>query len=53
MTITHLAAWLMLAVGGLFSGGIFYVAVERLNLWRRMPIDQYVVSPIRCTVRIR
>jgi Domain of unknown function (DUF1772) len=42
MTITHLSAWLMVAAGGLFSGGIFFVAVERLNLWQRMPVDQYV-----------
>jgi hypothetical protein len=51
MTITHLAAWLMLAAGGLFSGGIFYVAVERVNLWRRMPIDQYVVDFRRSVYR--
>ena len=51
MTITHLAAWLMLAAGGLFCGGIFYVAVERLNLWRRMPIDQYVVDFRRAVYR--
>jgi hypothetical protein len=51
MTITHLAAWLMLAAGGLFVGGIFYVAVERVNLWRRMPIDQYVVDFRRAVYR--
>jgi hypothetical protein len=44
MTITHLSAWLMVAAGGLFSGGIFFVAVERLNLWQRMPVDQCVVD---------
>ena len=51
MTITHLGGWLMVAFGGLFSGGIFYVAVERLNLWRRMPVDQYVVDFRRSVYR--
>ena len=51
MTITHLGAWLMVAFGGLFAGGIFYVAVERLNLWKRMPIDQYVVDFRRSVYR--
>ena len=44
MTITQLAAWVMLAFGGLFSGAILVFAVERVNLWRRMPVDQYVVD---------
>ena len=51
MTITHLSAWLMVAFGGLFSGGIFFVAVERLNLWRRMPVEQYVVDFRRSVYR--
>jgi Domain of unknown function (DUF1772) len=51
MTITHLSAWLMVAAGGLFSGGIFFVAVERLNLWQRMPVDQYVVDFRRSVYR--
>ena len=41
MTVTQLAAWVMLAFGGLFSGAILVFAVERVNLWRRMPVDQY------------
>ena len=44
MTITQLAAWVMLAFGGLFSGAILVFAVQRVNLWRRMPVDQYVVD---------
>jgi hypothetical protein len=44
MTITELSAWLMVAAGGLFSGGIVFVAVERLKLWQRMAVDQYVVD---------
>jgi hypothetical protein len=51
MTITHFSGWLMVAFGGLFSGGIFYVAVERLSLWRRMPVDQYVVDFRRSVYR--
>ena len=51
MTITHLSAWLMVAAGGLFSGGISFVAVERLNLWQRMPVDQYVVDFRRSVYR--
>ena len=51
MTITHLSAWLMVAAGGLFSGGIFFVAVERLSLWQRMPVDQYVVDFRRSVYR--
>ena len=44
MTLMHASAWLMASFAGLFSGGILIVAVERLNLWRRMPVDQYVVD---------
>ena len=52
MTITQLAAWVMLAFGGLFSGGILIVAVERVNLWRRMPVDQYVIDFRRSLYRL-
>ena len=52
MTITQLAAWGMLTFGGLFSGGILIVAVERVNLWRRMPVDQYVVDFRRSLYRL-
>jgi Domain of unknown function (DUF1772) len=52
VTITHVSAWLMAAFGGLFSGGILIVAVERLNLWRRMPVDQYVVDFRRSLYRL-
>ena len=44
MTITQLAAWVMLAFGGLYSGAILIYAVDRVHLWRRMPVDQYVVD---------
>jgi len=52
MTITHVAAWTMIAFCGLFSGGILIVAVERVNLWRRMPVDQYVVDFRRSLYRL-
>ena len=34
MTITQLAAWVMLAYGGLFSGAIFIYAVDRVITYR-------------------
>lgn len=52
MTITHLASWLMVAFGGLFAGGILFVAVERVNLWRRMPVDQYAIDFRRSLYRL-
>src|SRR6516162_1336559 len=44
MTTTQLAAWVMLAFGGLYSGAILIYAVDRVHVWRRMPIDQYVID---------
>jgi hypothetical protein len=44
MTSTQISAWLMLFFGGLWAGGILIFAVERTNLWQRMPIDQYTVD---------
>jgi hypothetical protein len=52
MTLTMLGSWLMLAAGGLFSGGILVVAVERTNLWRRMPVEQYAVDFRRSLARV-
>jgi hypothetical protein len=52
VTIMHASAWLMAAFAGLFGGGILIVAVERLNLWRRMPVDQYVVDFRRSLFRL-
>jgi hypothetical protein len=52
VTIMHASAWLMACFAGLFTGGIFIVAVERLNLWRRMPVDQYVVDFRRSLYRL-
>jgi hypothetical protein len=52
MTFTQLGTWLMLAAGGLFSGGILVVAVERTSLWRRMPVEQYAVDFRRSLARV-
>jgi hypothetical protein len=32
----------MVAFTGLFAGAMLCYAVERTNLWRRMPVEQYV-----------
>ena len=52
MTITQISAWIMLISCGLWAGGILIFAVERTNLWRRMPIDQYVVDFRRSLFRV-
>ena len=52
VTTTSLSAWLMLVTGGLFTGVIWTVAVERVNLWRRMPVEQYVVDFQRSVRRV-
>jgi hypothetical protein len=44
MTTAQLAAWVMLAFGGLYSGAILIYAVDRVHVWRQMPLDQYVVD---------
>ena len=51
MTLLEISAWLMLFVGGLWTGGILIFAVERTNLWRRMPIEQYSVDFRRSVFR--
>ena len=52
MTITQISAWIMLVSCGLWAGGILIFAVERTNLWQRMPIDQYVVDFRRSLFRV-
>ena len=51
MTTTQLAAWVMLAFGGLYSGAILIYTVDPVHVWRRMPIDQYVVDFRRSVYR--
>lgn len=52
MSYLHGATWTMLFFGGLFAGSILLVAVERTNLWRRMPLDQYAVDFRRSVYRV-
>jgi hypothetical protein len=52
MTIAQISAWIMLVSCGLWAGGILIFAVERTNLWRRMPIDQYAVDFRRSLFRV-
>ena len=42
----------MLFFCGLWAGGILIFAVERTNLWRRMPIEQYTVDFRRSLFRV-
>jgi len=42
----------MLVFCGLWTGGILIFAVERTNLWRRMPINQYAVDFRRSLFRV-
>src|SRR5215472_17352123 len=51
MTRTQISAWIMLVFCGLWSGGILIFAVERTNLWRRMPLEQYAVDFRRSLLR--
>ena len=50
MSLQGGAAWLMLLAGGLWSGGILIVAVERTHHWSRMPVEQYAID-FRRTLR--
>ena len=52
MTISQISAWIMLVSCGLWAGGILIFAVERTNLWRRMPIDQYAIDFRRSLFRV-
>ena len=52
MTSLYISTWLMRFFGGLWAGGILIFAVERTNLWRRMPIDQYSVDFRRSLFRV-
>lgn len=52
MTVDRVSTCLMIAFGGLFAGGIFFVAVERTNLWQRMPIEQYAIDFRRSLYRL-
>ncbi|SEJ98898.1 protein of unknown function [Sphingobium sp. AP50] len=52
MSTVQLSVWVMLVFGGLWAGGILIFAVERTNLWRRMPMDQFSVDFRRSVLRV-
>lgn len=52
MTWMQVDILLTLFFAALWSGGIFIFAVERTNLWARMPIDQFAVDFRRSLLRV-
>jgi Domain of unknown function (DUF1772) len=44
MSTVQLSAALMLLFGGLWTGAVLIVAIERTAIWKRMPLDQYAVD---------
>lgn len=52
MTAMQWSAWSMLMLCGLWSGVILTFQVERINLWARMPIQQYAVDFRRSLFRV-
>jgi Domain of unknown function (DUF1772) len=52
MTTVQVSAWTMLVFCGLWTGGILIFAVERTNLWHRMPVEQYAVDFRRSLFRV-
>lgn len=52
MTLLKLNTLVMLLSSGLWSGAALGIAVERTNLWKRMPLDQYVVDFRRSILRM-
>lgn len=52
MTLTAVGAWLMIVSGGLWAGGILIYSVERVDLWARMPVEQYAVDFRRSLRRV-
>jgi uncharacterized membrane protein len=52
MTLLQWSAWLMLMACGLWAGVILTFQVERINLWARMPIEQFAVDFRRSLFRV-
>ena len=52
MTLVQWSAWLMVICCGLFAGVILTFQVERINLWARMPIEQFAVDFRRSVLRV-
>lgn len=44
MTLAFISGIIMIFAGGLFAGAVLLVAVERVNLWRRMPVAEFAVD---------
>ena len=51
-TLVQWSAWLMVICCGLFAGVILTFQVERINLWARMPIEQFAVDFRRSVLRV-
>ena len=49
--LDRVAVVTMLVMDGLWAGAILFFAVERVNLWARMPIAQYAVDFRRSVYR--
>jgi hypothetical protein len=52
MSAARISAIVMLISGGLWAGIIVAYAVERVNLWRRMPLEQFAVDFRRSLYRV-
>lgn len=50
--LERIAALVMLVASGIWAGIILCYAVERVNLWQRMPITQYAVDFKRSIPRV-
>ena len=50
--LERIAATVMLASSGIWAGIVLCYAVERVSLWQRMPITQYVVDFRRSVHRV-
>ena len=52
MSVALAGGWVMLMFGGVWTGGILIVAVERTHQWERMSLEQYAVDFRRCLRRM-
>ena len=52
MTAHTIAAWTMLVLTGIWTGVILTFAVERVNLWARMPVEQFAIDFRRSLFRV-
>lgn len=52
MTLSGLVTWLMLTCTGLWAGGAAIIAIDRVNTWPRMSIDEFAVDFRRSILRV-